>query len=438
MTTASVGRPTLLLLVVSALLLGLWSPAEAQTQRERSADERAAESRLFDRHQVARADPGAFGQATSPAAPPLRWAEDLAAVARAWSDTMVATDRFVGNPDVVTQVCCEVAVTENLAFVEGIPAYYTVPAAADRVVQMLMASTGHRARLLTPTLTQVGIGVTIDARGKLWATMVYRQPDASAPEGATSYPSPAPAPPPALVPTPSPSPAPVPTPAPAPAPAPPAGGTGGLNPPVRDVEPACPDRIPAAPFVDVTRAPVHRAVDCLLWWGIASGTSPTTFSPEREVRRDQMASFVTRAIENSGGRLPAATRHHFRDVPVGSVHASAINKLAEAGILGGRPDGTFQPGAPLSRGQMTQTLVRAYEHRTARPRPEPHYRWFSDVTGTSFERSVNQAADAGWAGGYGDGTFRPDGGVRRDHLALFLTRWLTTMVEDAGAPLQPR
>jgi len=146
-----------------------------------------------------------------------------------------------------------------------------------------------------------------------------------------------------------------------------------------------------------------------------------------------MASFLARAIEASGGSLPRDPRHRFPDVAGDSVHAAAINRLAEAGIVAGRIDGTFAPSASVSRGQVTQMLVRSFEHRAEQTLPAPTTRWFTDVAGTTFERPIYQSADAGWTAGYGDGTYRPGMAVRRDQMAVLLTRWLTHLVADGHA-----
>ncbi|MFA9445369.1 S-layer homology domain-containing protein [Egicoccus sp. AB-alg6-2] len=464
-STAPATRRTVALVVLLVLLVGWWSPSPAAAAPDRSGHERVAESRLFDRMNLARTDPGSYAQ-TMPAAPALRWAEDVAEVARDWSDTMARTGVYTANPNASTQVCCAVQVTEIIGQVKGVEGYYTVEAAADHIVTMVMASTGHRNRLMTPQFTQVGAGATIDNAGRLWVSIILREPGPGAPPGTTTYPHPLPAPPPSGGDTgtgggsgsgggtggstpgtgggtggstpgtgggtttdPN-DPGGAGTPPPA---TPPTGGLADLNPPPRAVAAACPASVPRAPFTDVSRPEAVRAVSCLVWWDIAKGTSPTTFAPGREVRRDQMASFLARAIEQSGGSLPTPTRHHYPDVPVDSVHAAAINKLAEAGIVGGRANGTYDPSATISRGQLTQILVRAFEHRAGTPMPEPRYRWFSDVTGTTFARSINQAADAGWTGGFGDGTFRPGQGVQRDQMAIFLTRWLANLIDDGIA-----
>lgn len=426
MTALAPARRRRASVLATLVLLAAWAvPGTAAAAPDRSGHERIAEARLFEQHNLARTTPEAFGQDAATAVSAFLWSEDVAEVARDWADTMASTGAQMPNPNVGAQVCCAVAVTQNVGSVEGVPSltYPDYVAAADRIVELIMGSALARARMMGAATIQVGIGAAVDDDGKLWVSAVYRSPDASAPPGSTTYPHPLPDPPPPFGPE-IPEEPEVPAEDPAEEPE--------DEPTLQDLTPACPTDLPDAPFTDVTRPSAERAVSCLVWWGVASGTSPTTFTPHREVRRDQMASFIARAIEASGGRLPAAGGQMFDDVPRGVAHADAVNRLAAAGILSGA-DGRFRPGESLSRGEMTRTLVRAYEFRTDRIVAAPTRQWFADTVGTPFERSINQSAEMGWSAGIGDGTFRPTDGVRRDQMATFLSRWLGTLVEEGDA-----
>jgi uncharacterized protein YkwD len=420
--TAAQRPSTVLLLIVAlvaalvaALVVVLSVPADASTARARTSIEQRAESRLFDGHNIARRDPGRYGHGGETPQTRFLWAEDVAQVARAWSDTMARTRDLEHNPRYASETCCWTMISENIAYFgpytwagDG-----TVEHTADRLMQMWMDSTGHRGNIMNGGYEQVGIGVTVDANDVVWATAVFRRPAASAPAGSTSYGG---------------------TPAPTPEPEP----WNGPEPVIRDTSAACPDgTVLDAGFVDVVGLTQLRAVNCMAWWQVTSGTSPTTYTPASLVRRDQMASFIARAIVQSGGELPAPTRHHFPDVPRTSPHADAINRLAEAGVVGGFADGTFGPTRTVTRAHLSRFLAEGFEHRTGTSRPDPSTVWFRDIEGHALERTINQIAEAGWAGGYGDGEYRPGAGVRRDHMAYFITRWLSHLVDEAHATAVP-
>lgn len=423
--------PVLLVVALIAALLGVAGvPADAAA-RSRSADEVRTEARLFDQHNVARTDPGAFGHGSMSPQRTLNWADDVADVARAWSDEMARTGAFVHNPNFTTETCCWSYIGENIVYTSN-GAYHGSPeAVADLFIQLWMDSTGHRNNIMHPDFSQVGIGVSTSASGGVYATAVFRQPNGSAPVGSAGYPVTADDPTavddgpkvedPFEDPVDEPEdPAKVPV----------------TVPEIRSIDPACPtDQVAAKGFGDVTTGTHLRAIDCLAWWGVTTGTSTSTFDPQGTVTREQMAAFVARSIRASGGELPLAETHRFADVASDSPHAPDINALAEAGVISGFADGTYGPRQPVERGHMARFLTAAFELRAGEPLPSPSTNWFSDDDGRALESSINQAADAGWAAGFGNGTYGYHEVVRREQMAAFLTRWLATAVEQTDAPL---
>ncbi len=125
----------------------------------------------------------------------------------------------------------------------------------------------------------------------------------------------------------------------------------------------------------------------------------------------------------------------FSDVPSGSTHAAAIAAVAAAGIAGGFGDGTFRPGLAVTRGQMATFLSGALD-LDVDTAPPPTY---PDVPAASTHvRAIAAVTEAGIAGGFDDGTFRPAATVTRGQMASFLARALDldlTDVDVAGLPL---
>lgn len=115
------------------------------------------------------------------------------------------------------------------------------------------------------------------------------------------------------------------------------------------------------PFEDISLS-VHRAdIDALAAAGITRGCNPpanTRYCPDQAVTREQMASFLVRALE-----LPQTEDGPFTDTS-GSVHAADVDALAAAGITRGcnPPDNTrYCPGQPVTREQMASFLVRGLD-----------------------------------------------------------------------------
>lgn len=212
-------------------------------------------------------------------------------------------------------------------------------------------------------------------------------------------------------------------------------GSGGPEATARTTDDSCPaGEVPEDGFEDADGSTHENAIDCVVWWDLTQGTSQSTYSPRTAVDRAQMASFIAQLITESGGSLPAPTQDHFTD-DNGTTHEANINRLAEAGIVGGTDEGRYAPADPVQRDQMATFLVRAYEYRTDTTLP-PGENYFADDDGNPHETQINKAAEAGFTGGTADGGYRPAEAVSRAQMASFLTRTLDLLVE-AGSVTPP-
>lgn len=100
---------------------------------------------------------------------------------------------------------------------------------------------------------------------------------------------------------------------------------------------------------------IHESdINAIAAAGITAGCTATRYCPRSPVTREQMASFLVRAL-----RLPPSSRDYFSDDEA-SQHEAAINALAAAGITGGCAQGRYCPGALVTRGQMAAFLHRGY------------------------------------------------------------------------------
>jgi hypothetical protein len=101
---------------------------------------------------------------------------------------------------------------------------------------------------------------------------------------------------------------------------------------------------------------VHEAdINVIAANGIARGYSEERFGPDDPVTRGQMASFLSRALDD----LAEPDRDFFAD-DAGSVHEADINRIAANDIAEGYPSGEFRPEAQITRGEMAIMLVRAF------------------------------------------------------------------------------
>jgi hypothetical protein len=171
-------------------------------------------------------------------------------------------------------------------------------------------------------------------------------------------------------------------------------------------------RVVAPPFTDVTNSAFLNEILWLYYEGITGGCGGGRFCPTGAVTREQMASFLARAL-----KLPASTRDFFTDDET-SQHEGDINRLAAAGITGGCDTSRFCPRSNVTRAQMASFLVRALKL------PATATDYFTDDEGNLHENSINALAKSGITGGCGTNRYCPVALVTRGQMAAFLKRGL--------------
>ncbi|MEX2620905.1 MAG: S-layer homology domain-containing protein [Egibacteraceae bacterium] len=106
-------------------------------------------------------------------------------------------------------------------------------------------------------------------------------------------------------------------------------------------------------FTDVPASHTHAdGIHALYEHGIVKGDAGR-FYPDREVRRDQMATFLYQGLDFS-----ASGTSHFSDV-AGNVHEQAINSLADHDVTRGDGSGLYLPARPIRRDQIASLIDRA-------------------------------------------------------------------------------
>ena len=117
--------------------------------------------------------------------------------------------------------------------------------------------------------------------------------------------------------------------------------------------------------------------------------------------------------------LPAMAAGGYSDVPEGAWYASAVEEMAEQGVLTGVTDTLFCPTAPVTRATVVTTLWRL----EGCPEPQSSA-GFSDVPGGQwYTQAVDWAAQEDIAAGDGKGAFQPNALVTREQLAIFFYQY---------------
>lgn len=201
----------------------------------------------------------------------------LTRVARDWSNTMASRSHLSHRPNLGSVISGDWRrVGENVG----------VGPSVERIQQAFMESPGHRANVLGD-YDRIGIGV-YEQSGRLWVTVNFLK------------------------------------------------GSGDF--PV---------------FRDVTGGTQRPHIEGLFARGTTLGCSFDRYCPSSGVTRGQMATFLAREL----GLAPRS--ENFSDVPSSDPHAGAIGALAASGITSGCGNGRFCPDATVTREQMATFLRRA-------------------------------------------------------------------------------
>lgn len=173
----------------------------------------------------------------------------------------------------------------------------------------------------------------------------------------------------------------------------------------------------------------HRFYDEITYLmdkGIVTGYSNGTVQPDRVVTRAEAAIMIGRLKGFSGEQVATP----FSDVPSGHIASGYIAEAVEAGLLSGYPNGTYQPDAPIIRGDMAIILQRVF-NLGMRMDEE-----FTDVSlNMKAYGPIENLLAASITIGYPDGTFRPLDHVTRGQFSAFLARGLEPKFQnDARIP----
>ena len=175
-----------------------------------------------------------------------------------------------------------------------------------------------------------------------------------------------------------------------------------------------------SPFWDAWYSPFLEDIEWLYDSGITTGCEPVNFCPWTPVTREQMASFLVRALG-----LPATGIDFFTDDEA-SIHEADINRLAASGITAGCSPTQFCPGAAVTREQMASFLVRGLGL------PATGTDFFTDDEDSMHEADINRLAASGITSGCSPTQFCPRQEVTREQMAAFLHRAIPASAADTS------
>jgi len=134
---------------------------------------------------------------------------------------------------------------------------------------------------------------------------------------------------------------------------------------------------------------------------------------------DDVLSFTTeKAVQPEPEPEPEPEeKQMFSDVSDTHWAYASINQLCQKGAVSGYKDGSFRPDDPITRAEFITILVKALDlHATVTAQN------FSDTADHWAQENIATAASLGIAGGYADGSFKPDELITREQMAVMAVK----------------
>ncbi|MHC0036459.1 S-layer homology domain-containing protein [Pseudoneobacillus sp. C159] len=161
---------------------------------------------------------------------------------------------------------------------------------------------------------------------------------------------------------------------------------------------------------------------------IIKGKSETIYGPSEGMTRSQFAILIARAL----GLTPSGEyKGQFKDISVeqGAGDYAVVIAAYEAGIIQGRPDGTFGPNATITRTQAAAMLARAMKlvgYEASKLNGSKKVADFKD--GAKVQEwavaDIELIVQAGIMSGNEEGNLNPNHPTKRDQMAKMLAEFL--------------
>ena len=161
---------------------------------------------------------------------------------------------------------------------------------------------------------------------------------------------------------------------------------------------------------------------------------PLEFCPNEDTTRGQMAVFIVRSVLG-GDNFTYSPTPYFTDVPPSYEFFKWIQKLKELGITNGCTATTYCPNDDVTRGQMAAFVIRARYGPTATfnypttpyfTDVPPTYLFFADV---------QKMAEVGITNGCSTTLFCPNDNITRGQMAVFVVRGMLNQLLPTGAAI---
>ena len=186
------------------------------------------------------------------------------------------------------------------------------------------------------------------------------------------------------------------------------GGTTGEDTTETPVKPVPPIRPPVDPDKPELNTEDHYAY--------IVGYPDGNVKPEGNITRAEVATIFFRLLTDESRNEFWSQTNNYSDVSEDAWYNNAVSTLSNAGIIDGYEDGTFKPDGNITRAEFATIAVRFFEATY------DGGDLFSDIAGHWAQDYINEAANAGIVDGYPDGTFQPQQLITRAEAVTMVNR----------------
>lgn len=159
----------------------------------------------------------------------------------------------------------------------------------------------------------------------------------------------------------------------------------------------------------------YEEIGYLMDQRIISGYDDGTVRPDQTVTRAEAAIMIGQLKGLDGTQRGTK----FTDVTAGQRASGFIASAEQAGFMNGRTDGTFQPYAPITRGDMAIVTDNVFDLAFIATS------YFTDVSpNMRAYDAISRIIGGNIATGYPDDTFKPNQAITRGQFSAFLARAL--------------
>lgn len=177
--------------------------------------------------------------------------------------------------------------------------------------------------------------------------------------------------------------------------------------------------LPLSAFASSNKAVGYWAAGDILYLKEKSITQEETiysFEPERSATRAEAATLLAKAF---GLTDQAKSTESFSDLSKEHWASDYIQTLSEKEMIAGYPDGSFRPEDPITREELAVIASGFLANPPVTTKETPA---FNDISGSYAKNNINRLVDANVIAGYPDGSFRPEAKITKAEIASVITR----------------